>query len=587
MAVLCSSGPAVCRFGRFEFNRQTGELRKAGTEIKIPLQAARVLALLTGRAGDLVTRDEIRREIWGDETFVDFELGLNLCINRIRVALGDNARSPVYIETLSRRGYRFIGRLRKPSPVPLPSRKIKLAVLPLENLSGDASQEYFSDGMTEEMITQLAGLAPEGLGVIARTSAMRYKGTRKDIGRIGRELGVDYLVEGSVRRADDRVRISAQLIQVSDQAHLWANSFDGGLGDILKVQEEIAHTIARQIEIAVSASRRGGLRAAAVVPEAHDAYLKGLYHFSHFSPAGLNKAVEYFETAIEKDPRYASAYAKLATTHAWMGFWGYAPAAVLLEAEETAQGALRVDPDHADAHGALAVVHWLHHWKLGEAEREFERAVELAPNDPLHHWFLAVFLASMREDHQRALREVEMALELDPLSIHVHSNAGWVLYWAREYDRAIAQSRKALEMDPDCVSAYHPLGLALLAKSSFEEAITVLREASQRFGDPSAFGYLGMAYGLAGRPAEARDVLAELERRAQTQDVPPHCFAWVYLGLGNNQAALDWIERAYTAHTPIVLWLRCCPPVDPLRSEPRYQQLIARLPLLPRASTIG
>ena len=366
-----------------------------------------------------------------------------------------------------------------------------------------------------------------------------------------------------------------------------ANSFDGAPGDILKLQEEVAHSIARQIEITVSPSRRAGLRAAAVVPEAHDAYVKGIYHFSHFSPAGLNKAVEYFETAIKKDPRYAPAYAKLATAHAWMGFWGYAPPAdALLKAEDTAQRALQVDADHAEAHGALALVHWLYHWELAEAEREFERAVELAPNDPLHHWFLAIFLASMREDHQRAIREVDAALELDPLSIHVHSNAGWVLYWGRDYDGAITQSRKALEMDPNCVSAYHPLGLALLAKSSFEEAIAVLLEASQRFGDPAAFGYLGMASGLAGRAAEARGVLAELERRAQTQEVPQQSFAWVYLGLGANQAALDWIDRAHAAHSPIVLWLRCCPPVDPIRSEPRYQQLIARLPLLQRASAV-
>jgi len=577
-------GPTVIRFGDYEADLRSGELRKRGTRIRLPGQSFAVLALLLEHPGELVTREELRARLWPSDVFVDFENNLNTAVGRLREALGDSAEKPRFIETLPRRGYRFIARLSEaPVRVPSPARRIKLAVLPLENLSGDPAKEYFSDGMTEELITQLAGLAPERLGVIARTSAMHYKGTCKDIARIGRELGVDYVVEGSVRRADDRVRISAQLILVSDQTHLWAQSYDGELGDILKLQSEVAEAITRQIEVTVSPRR-----VITVVPEAYDAYVKGLYHFNQLHPSGLDKAVEYFELAIGKDPRYAPAYGKLATAHALLGFFGWVAASEAFPtAEKAALAALQVDDTHPDAHHALAVVHWFHHWNLAAAEREWERTVELAPNDPFHRWGVFIFLSSMREDHRRAIAEAELARELDPLSVLIRSNFGWVLYWSRHYDRAIAESRAALEMDPNCLVAYYILGLASLAKSAFNDAIAALLEATHRFGDHFSLGYLGMAYGLAGRRAEAREVLSQLERRAASQDVRPIHFAWVHVGLGENQTALDWLETAYAKHNTNVLFLRCVPFYDPLRSEPRYEQLLARLPLLPRAGSHG
>jgi TolB-like protein/Tfp pilus assembly protein PilF len=577
-------GPTVIRFGDYEADLRSGELRKRGTRIRLPGQSFAVLALLLEHPGELVTREELRARLWPSDVFVDFENNLNTAVGRLREALGDSAEKPRFIETLPRRGYRFIARLSEaPVRVPSPARRIKLAVLPLENLSGDPAKEYFSDGMTEELITQLAGLAPERLGVIARTSAMHYKGTCKDIARIGRELGVDYVVEGSVRRADDRVRISAQLILVSDQTHLWAQSYDGELGDILKLQSEVAEAITRQIEVTVSPRR-----VITVVPEAYDAYVKGLYHFNQLHPSGLDKAVEYFELAIGKDPRYAPAYGKLATAHALLGFFGWVAASEAFPtAEKAALAALQVDDTHPDAHHALAVVHWFHHWNLAAAEREWERTVELAPNDPFHRWGVFIFLSSMREDHRRAIAEAELARELDPLSVLIRSNFGWVLYWSRHYDRAIAESRAALEMDPNCLMAYYILGLASLAKSAFNDAIAALLEATHRFGDHFSLGYLGMAYGLAGRRAEAREVLSQLERRAASQDVRPIHFAWVHVGLGENQTALDWLETAYAKHNTNVLFLRCVPFYDPLRSEPRYEQLLARLPLLPRAGSHG
>ena len=578
----------VIRFGEYEADLRSGELRKRGTRIKLPGKSFDVLALLLEHPGELVTREELQARLWPADVFVDFENNLNTAVARVREALGDSAEKPRFIETLPRRGYRFIARLPDtPARVLSPAGRSKLAVLPLENLSGDPAQEYFSDGMTEELITQLAGLTPERLAVIARTSAMHYKGTRKDVARIGRELGVDYVVEGSVRRADGRVRISVQLIQVSDQTHLWAQSYDSGLGDILKVQTEVAQAIARQIQITLPST--GGLRPAlAVDPEAYDAYIKGLYHFSHFNPSGLNKAIEYFELAIKKDPRYAAAYAKLATTHALLGFFGWATASQAFpKAEKAALAALQVDDTHPDAHHALADAHFFHHWNLAAAEREYQRAVELAPNDPFQRWGLFMFLGSMREDHAQAVAEAELARELDPLSVLLRSSFGYVLFWSRRYDQAIAESRGALEMDPNCVLAYYVLGLAWLAKCSFEDAIAVFLEATHRFRDSYSLACLGMAYGLAGRQAEAREALAELERRAASQAVSPASFAWVYIGLGDKQSALDWLEKALAQHHPSVLWLRCSPPFDPLRSEPRFEQLLARLNLLPRAASHG
>ncbi len=569
-------GPTVIRFGDYEADLRSGELWKRGTRIRLSGQSFAVLAFLLEHPGELVTREELCARLWPADVFVDFENNLNTAVARLREALGDSAEKPRFIETLPRRGYRFVGQLVGP---PSPLLRVKLAVLPMENLSGDPAQEYFSDGMTEELITQLGGLAPERLGVIARTSAMQYKGTRKDIARIGRELGVDYVVEGSVRRVDDRIRISAQLIRVNDQTHLWAQSYDGGLGDILKVQTEVAEAVTRQIDVAVSPRR-----AVAVVPEAYDAYIKGLYHFGHFNPGDLHRAIGYFELAIEKDPRYAPPHAKLATTHALMGFFGYVSAAEAFpQAERAALAALQRDDTHPDAHHALADAHFFHYWNLAEAEREYQRAVELAPNDPFQRWGLSMFLGSTREDYRRAIAEAELARELDPLSVLLRSSFGYVLFWARRYDRAIAESRGALEMDPNCLLAYYVLGLALLAKSALDDAIAVFLDATHRFGDTYSLGCLGMAYGLAGRQAEAREALAQLERRATSQEVSPVSFAWVHLGLGDNQSALDWLEKALEQRHPSVLWLRCSPAFDPLHSEPRYHQLLARLPLLPRA----
>jgi TolB-like protein/Tfp pilus assembly protein PilF len=569
----------VYRFGAYEADTHARELRKRGVRIRLRLKAFEVLASLLERPGEVITREELRVRLWPAARFLEFDNSINSAVHRLRDALADPAHKSEFIETLPRVGYRFVARVEAAVSGARPSAA-RLVVLPIENLSGDPEQEYFSDGLTEELITQLAGFAPERLRVIARTSAMHYRKTRKDTAQIGRELNVDYVVEGSVRRAADRVRISAQLIQVSDQTHLWANSYDGELRDILKLQREVAEAIAARIESSLAGPVRPRAVPRTVNPEAHDHYLKGLYYFNKFNPEALNRAAEYFESAAAKDPSYVEAHAQLARTRGQLAFWGWAARGTLMrKSEEGALAALRLDENSAEAHGALAFVRWYYDWDWPNAEQEFERAAMLAPNDSVRHWGLVAFLGSIEEDHERSIAEIEFGLEVDPLSVMLRLQAGWAHYWARMPDRAIEMGRNAIEMDPGSITAYWIIGLSLLAKSSFEEAIGTFGEAKARFGDSYSLGALGMAYGLAGQREKAREVLAELERRSSNQWVSEIYFAWVHIGLGDYEKALDWMERAYQEHNPHLLFAHVAPAYDPLRAEPRYQKLMAQLKL--------
>ena len=577
------SGPKgkIARFGEYDVDLRAGQLYKRGLKVSLRDQSFQVLALLLERPGEVVTREELHRRLWPEDVFVDFDNNLNTAVARLREALCDSTEHPRFIETLPKRGYRFIGKLAEPAEAGS-TRKAKLAVLPFANLSGDPAEEYFSDGMTEEMISQLAGLAPDRLGVIARTTAMHYKGSHKDVARIGRELGLDYVLEGSVRREGDQVRITAQLIQVSDQTHLWSKTYDAELRHILKLQSEVAQAVAAQIEIAVP--QTGRRRVGAVDPEAHDAYLKGLYHLSRLNPGELEKAAECFRRAIQRGPGYAQAHAKLALVHSLAGYFGYAaPSEAFRKAEAAAAKALDLDDELSDAHFALGLVHWFHTWDLPAAGRDIERAVALSPNDPIGHYGRAMFLASMKEDHPAAAAEMSLARELDPLSMLIRVSEGWVLYWARQFDRLIVHARETIELDENCVQAYNQLGLTYIATAAPGRAITALEEAARRFADPLSLAWLGMACGEAGEPERARAVLRRMEETAASGYMPSLCLSWVRVGLRENEAALDLIEKAYDEHDPVVLWLRVSPSFDALRGEPRYGPMIARLNLLPKS----
>ncbi len=571
------------RFGCFEVDLRAGELRKMGVKIKLRGKSFDVLALLLEHPCELVTRDELRNRLWPANVFVDFDNNLNTAVTRLREALGDSAERPKFVETLPRRGYRFMAPVSagEPGPDELRAGAVRLVVLPFENLSGDPAQEYFSDGMTEELITKLACVAPGRLGVIARTSAMRYKGSRKDVARIGRDLDLDYVVEGSVRRSDGRVRISAQLIKVIDQTHIWAQSYESELRDALKLQSDVAEAIAHQIDVKLAPGAAPRVeRGHSVDLEAYDAYLLGLHQFSRASPSGFDKAVEFFRLAVERDPRFAPAYAKLAIVHALSAYFGYAPhSEAFPKAESAARRALELEGGLTEAHSALATVHWFYHWNLSACYRELECAVALNPNDPTAHWTMAMFLGSMKEDHERAAFEASLALSLDPLSLAIRSMACWLPYWARQYDRAIAQARATLDLDENASQAYYVLGTAARAKGEFDNAITVLEHSAARFADPFSLAYLGMTYGLAGQHSQAQAVLRRLEQICGPRPVPPIFRAFVHAGLGENCRALDDIDKAFGQHDAFVLWLRVSPDWDSLRCEPRFQQLLRRLAL--------
>ena len=494
------TGEEIIRFGEFELALKSGELRRNGTVVRLQPQPFKLLVFLASHAGQTVTRQELQQAVWKDETFVDFEHGLNFCIKQIRSALGDNAQSPRLIETLPRRGYRFIGEVDKlngsslieshiPEPevektardarpwavhssakqlavvgmtatvlvvagyfgwrgfnrAAAPVSKVMMAVLPFENLSGDTEQDYFSDGMTEEMIAQLGRLQPRRLGVIARTSAMTYKRTTKDISHIGRELAVDFVVEGSVRREQDRVRITAQLIRVSDQTHLWSESYDRPAGDALNVQREVAGRIANSLAIELLGDGRADSSSSAA---AVDSYLRGRYLWNKGDRNSVRKSVEFFERAIEIDPNYAAAFAGLADSYRLLGmYYVILPAEAYPKAKAAASRALELDPSNAEARVSLGTIKFRYEWNWEEAEREFRRAIEINPSLGIAHHDYAWFLVAM-ERFEEGIEHMKVAQQLDPLSPLANSDVGWVYLMARRYDDAVDQINRTLELEP-------------------------------------------------------------------------------------------------------------------------------------------
>jgi TolB-like protein/DNA-binding winged helix-turn-helix (wHTH) protein/Flp pilus assembly protein TadD len=646
------------RFDSFELDIESGELRKAGQPIRLTGQPFRLLALLAGHAGHLLSREHIRQEIWGADTFVDFDQGVNFCIKQIRVALGDDAKNPRYIETLPRRGYRFLGRLevkgegkpqaapssaiveftngsgrppvadgeqataapsllvegpagssrssrrrtllialavvalsaaavagwlgwRRRAAVPAPASRIMLAVLPFDNMSGDRDQDYLSEGMTEEMITQLGRLDPDGLGVIARTSAMKYRYDDKDLEEIGQELGVSYLLTGSVRPAGQRIRINAQLIKVSDRTNLWAGSYEREFRDLLSVQAEVATAIAQEIRIRLTSREQQRLaQLRPVNSQAYQAYLKGRFFWNKRSTEKVRKAIEYFEQAIAADPAYAAAHAGLADCYTALGHYGaIPPAAAYPRAKAAALRALEIDEQLAEAHAALAAVKMHYDWDWPGAEREFKRAIRLNPSYASAYQWYGTYLATMGRSEEAAQQDAR-ALELDPLSPLISTAVGLHLYYARQYRQAIDQHRKALELEPEFAVSRLNLGRAYLGAGMFPEAVAEL-ERAVRLSDrsPATLAALAQAYGLAGQMERARELLQEMVGRSKTSYVSPFDIALVYIGLGDKDQAFAWLQRAYEEHCPALVYLRLHPWADGLRSDPRFQNLLGRLRL--------
>jgi TolB-like protein/DNA-binding winged helix-turn-helix (wHTH) protein/Flp pilus assembly protein TadD len=634
---------SVVRFGTYEVSLQSGEVRKSGLRIRIQQQPMKLLEILLERPGEVVTREELRSRVWAEESFGDFDQAVNIAIAKLRSALGDSAESPRFIETLPKRGYRFIAdvsvvdadarpkRLESPAgdlpakepgdrdelqvsgltvapKQPQPALRVgialavvlsfsilflllfrsrsrvptgirSLAVLPLENLSADASQNYFADGMTDELITDLAQIS--ALRVISRTSVMVYKGARKPLPQIARELNVDAVVEGTVLHSGDQVRITAQLIEASTDKHLWSQSYEGEFRDTLALQNRVAREIADQIRINLTPQEQAALKSVKVVnPEAYESYLKGRYFWNKRTADGLKAALAYFQQAIEEDPKYAQAYSGLADTYALLGDWQYAvmtPKEAFPKAKTAAIKALELDSALGEAHNSLAFVLDGFDWDFDSAGKEFRRAIELNPGyATAHHWY--AWHLSLLGRYDEATAEMRKAENLDPLSLIINADLAELLVLAHSYDESIEQSRKTIEMDPNFALAHNQLAQAYLQKHMYDQAVAELQKAVQLSGgSPTCTANLARAYVLSGKRSEALELLSELKKRSNPGYSNASEIAMIYASLGDAAQAMNWLEKGYEERFNPGVLLR--PGFDPLRSDSRFQNLLHRIGL--------
>ncbi len=575
---------SVVRFGAFEVHFRSGELRKSGVRLKLPGQPLQVLEVLLEQPGVVISRDELRHRLWADDTFVDFDNALNTAVNKLREVLCDTATNPRFIETLPRRGYRFIAHVDLPAAAaqaPERGGKPMLVVLPFDNLGRDPEQEYFADGLTEEMISHLGRLHSARLGVIARTSAMQYKGTNKSVLEIGRELGVDFVLEGTVRRGGDRVRITAQLIRASDQVHLWAESYDRTLTDILDIQTEVAHHIGRSLAMELLPGEpRSALNTAA-----YEAYLKGRFHWSRRTEEGFKKALVCYRQSIELDPNYAPPYVGLSEIYGVLGLYGVLgwnrfspPGEVAARAKASALMALKIDPSLPEAHTALAFTRLVHDWDWHGAEEEFRLALELNTNQALSHCWYAFYLAAVGRLDE-AIFEVKASLALDPLSLVANTHVGWILYLTRRYDEALRQLNSVLEMDPDFAIAHGYLGVLYFQKMRYREAQREFGKAFKAFGNPTVYAALRECYEAARKGEPARIVQDDL--------LSPYLRAIVQLSVDRKEQAMDSLEQAYATRSGWLIFLGLEPTLDGLRSDPRFEILLRRLGLAPDSASQG
>ena len=568
----------VYRFGRFRLDPSEHVLLRDDRAISLPPKAADTLLLLVGNAGHVVAKEDLLKHVWRN-AFVE-EGSLTRTISILRKVLEDDGEGWECIETIPTRGYRFAVPVERLSPLPTYPSKVMLAVLPFENMSGRENQEYFSDGLTEEMITQLGRMNPERFGVIARTSAMRYKNSTKTIHQIGRELNVSHVLEGSVRRANGRVRITAQLIQVSDQTHLWAESYERKSGDVLALQSDVAEAVARQIQIRLLPREHERLGASASIsPEAYEAYLRGRYLWNQRTLEALRKSIKQFEKAIRTDSMYAAAYAGMADSYLTLQDDGHLPTLeATAQAKRAASEAIRYDETLAEPHISLAHAYF-HEFDWPAAEREFKCGVELNPNYAIGHFYFANYFLAQGQ-LENALAEAQHAKALDPVSLPVRSNTAMALYYAGQYDRAIEQCLEVMEIDPDFCRSYEDLGRIYLAKGMWRKAVAEFKKAVARSGRSSRYvASLAHAYATTGRRKEAVSLLDELTRLARNGFVSPFAFALVYVGLGRKDQAFAWLDKAYQERADALPFVNMNPRLASLRSDERFHDLLRRMNL--------
>lgn len=626
------------RFGPFEADLRSGDLRKDGLKVRLRGRPFDILTVLVERQGELVTRDELRQRLWTADTFVDFEHGLNSAVNRLREALGDAAESPRYVETLPRRGYRFIAPVAWAGDVPSGvsttggtppveeplspegrglSRKTvagaavagavllallgglaalrarrpglsvsdmpRVAVLPFQNVSGDPGQEYLVDGMTAALTAELAQVG--GLRVISRSSVMPYKGESRRLPQIARELAVDAVVEGTVLQTGGRVRVTAQLVDTGTDRQLWARSYERDVADVINLQRELALAIAEGVHATLTPGEKQRLAATATVdPAAYEAYLRGRFAWETMTFRGLSSAVEHYERAIALDPSYAQAYAGLAESYWVMGSAGYESAPQgdsAARARAAARRALELDPGLGPAEAVLGFIEIDYDWNFAAGEARLRRVLERTPSLPGVHVSFSAYLSTMGR-FEEAVAEARRWMELDPRSVVATQTLGYRLYYARRHGEAVAAFEKALELDPRSFVARAGLGLTHWQQGRKESALQKLQEAVALSEDsPYVLASLGCVAARLGDPARARGALARLAELRQSRYVPPIYPAIVQVGLGQKDEAFVRLEESFAERSGWMLFLNIEPFFDGVRDDPRFQDLLRRIGLRP------
>jgi TolB-like protein/DNA-binding winged helix-turn-helix (wHTH) protein/Tfp pilus assembly protein PilF len=619
---------SIFEFGVFHLDLAAGELRKQGVRMKLQEQPLQALQILLENAGRVVTKEELQKRIWPSGTFVDFDHGLHSAITRLREALSDSSERPRFIETLPRRGYRFLAPVKEVSPANdgCPGLAVQagrpresfrrygtyilagvlggglllalalgldvggagrwlrrastgpvssLAVLPLRNLSRDPSQDYFAEGMTEELITNLAQLP--NLHVISRTSVMQYQDTKKPLQQIGRELNVDAVVEGSVMRLGQRVLVTVQLLDARTDVHLWARSYERDLNDVLVLQGEMSRSIADEIQVKLTTQQQCSLsKAAQVDPEEQEMYLQGRYHLNKGDEPEIRKAIECFRQALSKSPRDGRSYAGLAESYIALDDFYEAPENTMPGAKEAAQKAVALDANSAEAHTALGVVHFAYDWDWPAAEKEFGQAIQLTPGSADAHTWYAEFLAQMGRSPE-GIFEIKRAEALDPLSLEVHVQAGWVFYLSRRDDEAMREWRKSQDLEPNLAMSHSSMWAAYLQRSEFRKVVTELSDERQDTRSTLDLAALAGSYAAAGKRSEAEHILTKLNAISKTRYVCPYEMGTAYATLGNKDDAIGWLKKAYAVRSFCMTDVKTDPRLDSLRTDPRFQELLRSL----------
>ena len=621
------------RFGIFEVDLEAGELRRQGVKIKLQQQPFQILVLLLGSPGEVVTREELQKRLWPTDTFVDFDRGLNRATNRLRESLGDEADNPRFIETLPRRGYRFIGEVEKldeggsaPELVcgqdssvttdrsrhspnfarpraqigfaiaiiglallagwffflrPRDGAIQSLAVLPFVNASSDSNAEYLSDGITESLINNLSQLP--NLRVMARSTVFRYKGKDTDPQKFGNDLRVQAVLSGRLLQQGNVLIIQAELMDVKTGTQLWGGQFNRSMEDVLALQDDLSSEIAEKLRLKLTGDDKQRLaKRYTEDAEAYQFYLKGRYYWNKRSPEGAQKAVSYFQQAIDKDPAYALAYAGLADAYTYLSFFNVVPPRQAMpSAKAAAMKALEIDQHLAEAHVSLGYISFAYDWDWTAAGKHFDQALALNPALTRAHNFYPLYLSS-RGMPQQALAVAKAALDLDPASPSVSHYLAVQLYLARQFDQAIEQCHKTLDLDPNFAVAYHLLGQAYLAKGMNREAELVLEKYSALSqGSADSQALLGYSHARLGERTQALRTLEELKATSKKSYVPAFYFAMIYAALEDKDQAFMQLEKGYDERFARFAYLKLEALWDPLRSDERFSDLVRRVGIPP------